>query len=73
MCSPWMSGWQVGVRWHSLGCGAVIFFVHPAMPSVLSNLEESRIRKVASAGMGRRDVRALWFCEGDEGWLDVLR
>ncbi|MBO9677788.1 MAG: pyridoxal phosphate-dependent aminotransferase [Acidovorax sp.] len=34
-------------------------------PTVL-NLEESRIREVANAGMGRADVLAFWFGESDE-------
>ncbi|MFM8590847.1 MAG: pyridoxal phosphate-dependent aminotransferase, partial [Limnohabitans sp.] len=30
------------------------------------DLEESRIRQVANAGMGRSDVLAFWFGESDE-------
>lgn len=36
------------------------------MRSTLLNLEESRIREVANAGMGRDDVLAFWFGKSDE-------
>ena len=36
------------------------------MRSVIQHLEESRIREVANAGMGRPDVLAFWFGESDE-------
>ena len=36
------------------------------MRQVIQNLEESRIREVANAGMGRDDVLAFWFGESDE-------
>jgi aspartate/methionine/tyrosine aminotransferase len=36
------------------------------MRSTLLNLEESKIREVANAGMGRDDVLAFWFGESDE-------
>lgn len=36
------------------------------MRSVVAELEESRIREVANAGMGREDVLAFWFGESDE-------
>ena len=36
------------------------------MRQVILNLEESRIREVANAGMGRADVLAFWFGESDE-------
>ena len=36
------------------------------MRQVILNLEESRIREVANAGMGRSDVLAFWFGESDE-------
>lgn len=36
------------------------------MRSTVLNLEESRIREVANAGMGRADVLAFWFGESDE-------
>ncbi|QNP60898.1 pyridoxal phosphate-dependent aminotransferase [Paenacidovorax monticola] len=42
------------------------FVIHPAMRSTVLNLEESRIREVANAGMGRADVLAFWFGESDE-------
>ena len=43
------------------------------MRQALLNLEESRIREVANAGMGRSDVLAFWFGESDEGTPDVVR
>ena len=49
------------------------FYVHPAMRQAVLNLEESRIREVANAGMGRSDVLAFWFGESDEGTPDVVR
>ena len=41
-------------------------------PTVL-DLEESRIREVANAGMGRPDVLAFWFGESDEVTPEVVR
>ena len=43
------------------------------MRQVIHNLEESRIREVANAGMGRSDVLAFWFGEGDEVTPDFIR
>ena len=43
------------------------------MRQAVLNLEESRIREVANAGMGRSDVLAFWFGESDEGTPDVVR
>lgn len=37
-----------------------------AVRDMLQNLEESRIREVANAGMGRDDVLKFWFGESDE-------
>ncbi|MFO1246421.1 MAG: pyridoxal phosphate-dependent aminotransferase [Ramlibacter sp.] len=36
------------------------------MRQAIQNLEESKIREVANAGMGRTDVLAFWFGESDE-------
>jgi aspartate/methionine/tyrosine aminotransferase len=36
------------------------------MRQTIQNLEESKIREVANAGMGRSDVLAFWFGESDE-------
>lgn len=36
------------------------------MRNIVLNLEESKIREVANAGMGRSDVLAFWFGESDE-------
>ena len=36
------------------------------MRQAIQNLEESKIREVANAGMGRSDVLAFWFGESDE-------
>jgi aspartate/methionine/tyrosine aminotransferase len=43
------------------------------MRPVIQNLEESRIREVANAGMGRSDVLAFWFGESDEVTPDFIR
>ena len=43
------------------------------MRQTLLNLEESRIREVANAGMGRSDVLAFWFGESDEVTPEVVR
>jgi hypothetical protein len=44
----------------------------PCVPAIL-NLEESKIREVANAGMGRSDVLAFWFGESDEVTPDFIR
>ena len=36
------------------------------MRQAIHNLEESKIREVANAGMGRSDVLAFWFGESDQ-------
>ena len=43
------------------------------MRQTLINLEESKIREVANAGMGRSDVLAFWFGESDEVTPDFIR
>ncbi len=43
------------------------------MRKTVRNLEESRIREVANAGMGRSDVLAFWFGESDEVTPDFIR
>ena len=43
------------------------------MRQAVLNLEESRIREVANAGMGREDVLAFWFGESDEATPDFIR
>ena len=43
------------------------------MRQAVLNLEESRIREVANAGMGRDDVLAFWFGESDEVTPDFIR
>ncbi len=43
------------------------------MRQVILNLDESRIREVANAGMGREDVLAFWFGESDEVTPDFIR
>jgi aspartate/methionine/tyrosine aminotransferase len=43
------------------------------MRQAIQNLEESRIREVANAGMGRSDVLAFWFGESDEVTPDFIR
>jgi aspartate/methionine/tyrosine aminotransferase len=43
------------------------------MRQTLINLEESKIREVANAGMGRTDVLAFWFGESDEVTPDFIR
>src|SRR3990167_8390314 len=43
------------------------------MRQVIQNLQESKIREVANAGMGRSDVLAFWFGESDEVTPDFIR
>ena len=43
------------------------------MRPVVERLEESRIREVANAGMGRSDVLKFWFGESDEVTPDFIR
>ncbi|MGJ7579474.1 pyridoxal phosphate-dependent aminotransferase [Variovorax sp. RHLX14] len=43
------------------------------MRQAIQDLEASRIREVANAGIGRDDVLAFWFGESDEGTPDVVR
>jgi aspartate/methionine/tyrosine aminotransferase len=45
----------------------------PFMRQAVMDLEESRIREVANAGMGRPDVLAFWFGESDEVTPDGVR
>ena len=43
------------------------------MRQAILNLEESRIREVANAGIGRNDVLAFWFGESDEVTPEFIR
>ena len=43
------------------------------MRSAILQLQESKIREVANAGMGREDVLAFWFGESDEVTPDSVR
>ena len=43
------------------------------MRSAILNLEASKIREVANAGLGRSDVLAFWFGESDEVTPDFIR
>jgi aspartate/methionine/tyrosine aminotransferase len=43
------------------------------MRQAILNLEESKIREVANAGLGRDDVLAFWFGESDEVTPDFIR
>ena len=43
------------------------------MRQAIHNLEASKIREVANAGLGRDDVLAFWFGESDEVTPDVIR
>jgi aspartate/methionine/tyrosine aminotransferase len=43
------------------------------MRQAIQNLEESKIREVANAGMGRSDVLAFWFGESDEVTPQFIR
>lgn len=43
------------------------------MRSAIENLEASKIREVANAGLGRSDVLAFWFGESDEVTPDFIR
>ena len=43
------------------------------MRAAIHNLEESKIREVANAGIGRSDVLAFWFGESDEATPGFIR
>ncbi len=43
------------------------------MRPVIAQLEASKFREIANAGMGRKDVLAFWFGESDEVTPDVIR
>src|SRR3954465_9898098 len=43
------------------------------MRHAIQNLEESKIREVANAGMGRSDVLAFWLGESDEVTPEFIR
>jgi aspartate/methionine/tyrosine aminotransferase len=43
------------------------------MRKTVIDLEESKIREVANAGMGRSDVLAFWFGESDEATPEFIR
>jgi aspartate/methionine/tyrosine aminotransferase len=43
------------------------------MRHVIQNLQESKIREVANAGMGRTDVLPFWFGESDEVTPEFIR
>ncbi|HTH79750.1 MAG TPA: pyridoxal phosphate-dependent aminotransferase [Ramlibacter sp.] len=43
------------------------------MRHAIQSLEESKIREVANAGMGRSDVLAFWFGESDEVTPEFIR
>ncbi len=43
------------------------------MRQAIHNLEASKIREVANAGLGRTDVLAFWFGESDEVTPEVIR
>lgn len=43
------------------------------MRAIVQNLEASRIREVANAGLGRSDVLAFWFGESDEPTPESIR
>ncbi len=45
----------------------------PFLRQTILDVEESRIREVANAGMGRSDVLAFWFGESDEVTPEVVR
>ncbi|MDH4135087.1 MAG: pyridoxal phosphate-dependent aminotransferase, partial [Gammaproteobacteria bacterium] len=43
------------------------------MRQAIQNLQESKIREVANAGLGRSDVLAFWFGESDEVTPEFIR
>ena len=45
----------------------------PFLRQTVLDVEESRIREVANAGLGRSDVLAFWFGESDEVTPQVVR
>jgi hypothetical protein len=54
-------------------CGSVRSRTRLPMRQAVLDLEESKIREVANAGMGRSDVLAFWFGESDEVTPDFIR
>jgi aspartate/methionine/tyrosine aminotransferase len=48
-------------------------FINYIMRQAIVNLQESKIREVANAGMGRSDVLAFWFGESDEITPEFIR
>jgi aspartate/methionine/tyrosine aminotransferase len=48
-------------------------FINYIMRQAIVNLQESKIREVANAGMGRGDVLAFWFGESDEVTPEFIR
>jgi aspartate/methionine/tyrosine aminotransferase len=48
-------------------------FINYIMRQAIVNLQESKIREVANAGMGRSDVLAFWFGESDEVTPEFIR
>jgi hypothetical protein len=65
-------GGPVGVRQSRYDAGMNLN-PPPYMRQSVMDLEESRIREVANAGMGRSDVLAFWFGESDEVTPDSVR
>ena len=43
------------------------------MRAIVRQLQESRIREVANAGIGRSDVLPFWFGESDEVTPEFIR
>src|SRR6218665_2847758 len=60
-----IGGLGMGGGWQGTGRGPprCHHFLHPAMRNTVLNLEESLIREVANAGLGRDDLLAFSFCE----------
>ncbi|MEO8856881.1 MAG: pyridoxal phosphate-dependent aminotransferase [Burkholderiaceae bacterium] len=46
---------------------------HTVMRTIIENLQESKIREVANAGIGRPDVLPFWFGESDEVTPEFIR
>jgi aspartate/methionine/tyrosine aminotransferase len=49
------------------------WFYSGGMRVIIQNLEESKIREVANAGLGREGVLPFWFGESDEVTPEFIR
>jgi aspartate/methionine/tyrosine aminotransferase len=67
----WLRHWRVAQA--KCGINKNVRTSEASMRAVIQNLQESKIREVANAGLGRSDVLAFWFGEGDEVTPEFIR